>query len=297
MGKAPSSGTGRAAQAKQGKTAKKKSPSKAASAKAASRKTVTTKAKDRRNSKATPRRKPGKRANEVTKGGSRVLRHAEAAPGQFPPVQLTEKQADLIERHVAKHMAPVANVLHEILSFGLHLDVLCVGATKKFPYKGYVTMGMSAVPMNLGNGKTARAELCVVLPKDWPDADAPEKKGRKHFWPIQWLKNLARLPSDFDTFLDFGHTIPNGDPPEPLEDGCKFVGWLVDVPSSMPEAFDELRSPRFRVHFFQIFPLYQEEMDLKLEEGHAALGSRFVKSKMKSARMCDVHRENVALRK
>ncbi len=228
-----------------------------------------------------------------------MLRHDEPlAVGGFPPATLTEKQMSLVEAHVKKYVGPFKNVLHEIISEGIHLDVLPVEPSKKFPYRAFVTMGMSAIPMNIDEGVSARAELCVVLPADWPvDKALARDENDDYYWPILWLKNLARLPSDFDTYLDTAHTVPNGDPPEPFTPGCKFVGWLVIPPFSMPDPFFELKAPRFNVHFFQIVPLYKEEMDLKLEEGFDALLQRFQAAELNIEDMCDPKRPNAAMKK
>ena len=63
-----------------------------------------------------------------------------------------------------------------------------------------VTEGMSARPMTVPTGGEAFqfAELELRLPSDWPltlDAFA----NPNHYWPIEWLKRIARYPHDNDT--------------------------------------------------------------------------------------------------
>jgi hypothetical protein len=56
------------------------------------------------------------------------------------------------------------------------------------------------------------AELVMALPAEWP-LEQSELEDESNYWPLGLLKMLARLPHEFETFVWFGHTIPNGDPP------------------------------------------------------------------------------------
>ena len=56
------------------------------------------------------------------------------------------------------------------------------------------------------------------MPGD-PDFETPGG-----YWPYRMLKELARLPHEFDTFLWKGHTVPNGDPPQPYGPNTPAVG-------------------------------------------------------------------------
>lgn len=212
---------------------------------------------------------------------SRIIKHKKLSVGanEFPPRQLTSTRMAAIERHVRKYVGPVRSVMHEILSVGIHLDVLPVVATKTRPFQTFVTMGMSALPMRTptGRGGARFAELLIVLPPTWPTGlDGTTKKATESsYWPIRWLKELARMPSDYDTFLDVGHTVPNGDPPERLAPGCGFIGFMLLPPALFPERFFRLRIGPTTVTFLELIPLYPEEMQLKLDRGVAELFNRF----------------------
>lgn len=227
---------------------------------------------------------------------SRVLRHAEPAGGAFPPVQLTSRQMQAVERHATKHAGPFKTVLHEIFSEGIHLDVLPIAPTRKNPFHTFVTMGMSAVPMTTPAGYDAprRAELCVVLPPEWKtDERSMDLRSGEWYWPIQGLKHLGRLPSSYDTFLDFGHTVPNGDPPEAFNAKCRFVCWMVVPPLSFKPGFSVLKAGGFTARFMQIIPLFREEMEHKLEFGAESLFDRFAELEVDPVRLCDPRRVNV----
>jgi hypothetical protein len=87
---------------------------------------------------------------------------------------------------------------------------------------------------------------------------------------------LARFPHEYETWLFDGHTIPNGDPAEPLDDSTEFIGWLLTFPATVPEEFMRLElSEDKSIYFLAIVPLYQSEMDFKLHQGTEKLLERF----------------------
>ena len=72
-----------------------------------------------------------------------------------------------------------------------------------------VTGGMSDLPMQLPPDVPAdlprRAEIVFYL----PPTEAPKREY------VSFLSTSARFAYDYDTWLGWGHTIPNGDPPAP----------------------------------------------------------------------------------
>ena len=53
---------------------------------------------------------------------------------------------------------------------------------------------------------------------------------------MRWLKQLARMPHEYDTWLWTGHTVPNFDPPEPYDESTSLCGALVMPPMLVPDA-------------------------------------------------------------
>jgi hypothetical protein len=118
----------------------------------------------------------------------------------------------------------------------------------------------------------------VCLPPEWP-LEEESLADSSNYWPIQWLKYLARFPHEYETWLFDGHTVPNGDPAEPLDASTRFIGWLVTVPATVPEEFVRLDIPDGKsIYFLAIVPLYQNEMDFKLQRGTEKLLERFDKA-------------------
>ncbi|MBB4759353.1 hypothetical protein XarjCFBP7653_16385 [Xanthomonas arboricola] len=212
--------------------------------------------------------------DQISPGGSTMMLHAQEK--QFAPAH----GGDCIERisaHIERHLGPISGVLHEIISDAVHLDVHVVPATEDVPYLRLVTSGMSDLPMTLPEGVEAPQymELMLSLPADWP-LDQRDFEDPRHYWPIRLLKTLARLPHTFETWLGFGHTIPNGHPAEPYAPGVRFDGAIVLPPVSTPEEFARLVIDADKtIMFMTVVPLYPEEMALKLKDGSDALLDRF----------------------
>jgi hypothetical protein len=118
--------------------------------------------------------------------------------------------------------------------------------------------------------KLKYAELLICLPADWPLTEA-EFAEEKNYWPIYWLKALARLPHEYNSWLGVGHTIPNGDPPLPLHKSVPFSGWIVDKPLTFHEEFNVLKVGNKAINFYCIAPLYLQELDFKLRKGADSL--------------------------
>lgn len=212
--------------------------------------------------------------DDVSPGGSPILVHNREK--DFTPAQ-GESHIEAISAHIARHLGPISGVFHEIISDLVHIDVHVVPASEPFPYLRLVTSGMSDLPMTLPEGAPGSAymELMVTLPADWPiNGDAFEDE--RNYWPVRLLKTLARLPHEYDTWLGFGHTIPNGHPAEPYAPGVGFDGAIVLPPVTAPEGFGTLQLDDARtIEFMSIVPLYPEEMDLKLKKDAEALLDRF----------------------
>jgi hypothetical protein len=209
-------------------------------------------------------------SQELSPSGQPIYRHSERK-GE-PGIAAGNDQAiQAISEHVEKYIGKIDNVIHEIVSDLIHLDILVVKPTRERNYYSFVTCGMSDLPMTVPEGAEnfKFAELMICLPGDWKVSQAAFEQ-EEHYWPIRWLKNMARLPHEYATWLYLAHTIPNGDPPRPYASNTKLSGMLLALPSITrePKDFFTLTLPnKNQVHFFSLIPLYTEEMDLKLERG------------------------------
>lgn len=206
---------------------------------------------------------------EVTPGGSEVFRHEE--PAEPASLASDAPVLDVVQAHVEQHIGPVEMVFHELVSPYVHVDVLHVPPTEERQIHTLVTCGMSAAPMTVPDPGFPRfAELMVGLLPEWRLGEE-DLKDERWYWPVRLLKVLARLPHEYATFLDVGHTIPNDDPPQPYAPGTELCGAILLRPSLAPDEFEVLHRPEGDIHFFGVVPLYAHEMDLKLQSGAEAL--------------------------
>jgi len=232
---------------------------------------------------------------EFSEGGTPILRH-EHREREWTVPQHHGEHLEEIEKHLEKHVGKVATVFHEIVSDLIHLDVLFVTASKDRPYHLLVTSGVSDEPMHVPEGaeQYRRAELMIALPETWP-LEGDEAKEEKNYWPVRWLKFVGRLPHEYNTWIGWGHSIPNGDPAEPIAD-TKFVGVTLAPPYWLTEDFFQLQTKSGeRISFYSMIPLYAEEMDLKLKKGADELDRRFAKAGI--GYVLDTNRPNVALKR
>ena len=230
--------------------------------------------------------------DEKSGSGAPILRH-EAKDRDWTAPEHSGRNLESVEAHLEKYIGPVDFVYHEIVSDLIHLDLLYIKPTKDRPYAVVATSGVSDLPMSVPEGmeEYARAELLIALPEGWPTSDEAHKD-EANYWPLRWLKSVGRLPHDYETWIGYGHTIPNGDPPEPIAD-TEFVGVMVSMPYWLDADFFQLEADSGdTVTFWDVVPLYGEEMQFKLDKGAEALEKRFEKQDI--GFVLDIHRPNVA---
>lgn len=232
---------------------------------------------------------------EVTPGGSTMFRHA-AREREWEPAAGDTDLIEAIDAHITRHVGEVETVFHEVISDIIHVDVHVVPPTPERNWYTFVTSGMSERPMAVPpeSELDEYAELVLCLPPTWPvSEDAFKVNNEQHYWPIRWLKQLARLPHEYDTFFCSGHTIPNGDPPEPFHDTTNMCCWLILSPVWFDEEFANLKLPDGRsISFLSIIPIYEEEMQMKLNKGTDALADKL--GSLPLTELMNPSRKNVA---
>jgi hypothetical protein len=232
-------------------------------------------------------------AEEVSPGGSEILRH-QPRERDFEPTGGDPALIEAIDDHLTSMLGEHdGRVYHEIVSDIVHLDVHMVPAAGERVWTTLVTSGMAERPMAVPEDLEEHryAELTLALPSHWSlDTDTWEDENL--YWPVRLLKDLARLPHDYETFLYYGHTIPNGDPPQPYADGTALCGALIGPPVLTPDGFDELELADGRaVRFYAVFPLHRNEMEFKLQKGAEALWERLEEAGV--SELVDPNRESV----
>ena len=188
------------------------------------------------------------------------------------PEVYTEEEMEAVEEHIEQYFGKFENVFHELVSPDIHVDICVVPPSEERDYCTLVTMGMGAhrmnVPEELAEYKLERAELAIALPADWK-LDQESMKDEKWYWPIRLLKSLARLPIASDTWLGFGHTMDNK---ENFAENTKLCAAILTGPQSTEEGGEVCTLPGGEeVNFYQVIPLYRDELDYKMEHDADAL--------------------------
>jgi hypothetical protein len=180
---------------------------------------------------------------ERSESGSPIYRY-KASEREWAPPQHPTEHLEEVEAHVEKYIDKVETVFHEIISDIIHMDVLLIPATKDRPYHLLVTSGVSDEPMKIPEGleQYRRAELLFALLPDWP-LTQEAFNDENNYWPVRWLKEIGRLPHEYETWIGWGHTIPNGDPPERIAN-TGFVGVMLTLPYWLPQEFFQLQTKR-----------------------------------------------------
>lgn len=216
----------------------------------------------------------GGKKRKKSKGGSNIYNYDCINDVEINAVET--KYAKEIDDHFAQiHPNRKTTVFHEIVSDTVHIDLNIMEPTKEEPYYVVYTTGMSALPMHLPKeleedfSHLKYAELQLRLPEEWLVGDEAFRD-ENNYWPFRLLKVLARFPHKFNSYLAYGHTIPNSEEYIPYADSTKMNGVILALFDK-----DEICTLRTKdgnvIILYSLIPLYKKEMEYKLEDGVGAL--------------------------
>lgn len=215
------------------------------------------------------KRKPAPKTVGKSKGGSNLISYSgnKSKPEIGFLEESTFANTRLREKVYADFFGETDSVFHELLPLIPHIDVYRFPPSKDRDFFTFVTGGMSDLPMNappkLG-AEYRRAEL--VFYADKYGEDFPEL-----------LRRMAHFAHDNNTWLHWGHTMPNGQPPEPFFgtenlDTLFFMPTIIEPDSTLSESLQIESDP---VNLIWCVPITSAECRLKLDEGTNALYDLF----------------------
>ncbi len=181
------------------------------------------------------------------------------------PELYSEDEMAAVEEHIQHHFGSFEQVFHELVSPDIHVDICVIPPSEERDYYTLVTMGMGAhrmkVPEELAEYQLERAELAIALPPDWK-LDEASLEDERWYWPVGLLKVLARLPITSDTWLGWGHTM---DKQTPFAESTALCAAILTEPQNIDADGGVCSLPDGgEVNFYQVLPLYREELDYKL---------------------------------
>ncbi|WP_109471707.1 suppressor of fused domain protein [Ornithinimicrobium cavernae] len=210
---------------------------------------------------------PSPTAEETTGGGDPLFRHDQDAVAPDAPAPRDPVRRAACVAHLTEFLGDAYTVLTERVSTGIQLDLLVFRPTEAVPHVTIVTAGMSDLPMNTPPGlRGDRLELMLGVPAAWPGIDpldADLLADPTSYWPIRLLKDLARIPSTYDSFLTWGHTVVD-DESALFPPGSPYSGAIVGPPVGYPADLMRAQTPVGEVEVLAVFPLTPEEMAYKV---------------------------------
>ncbi len=210
-----------------------------------------------------------------------------AAADDYDPVIYPQESLRAVSEHIVRYFGSCSEVLREIVSPDIQVDIFMAEPSPERNFYTLVTVGMGAREMNVPEGLCGvmleRAELLLCLPPEW-NVKSEDERWR---WPVRLLKSLARFPGRGGTWLGWGHTVSCG---HPLAENAGFTGSILLAPAPFGDGAAVCQVAGGEINFYQVVPLYEEEMAYKVEKGVEALLDRMNDSMLS---VVDISRRNV----
>jgi len=199
------------------------------------------------------------------------------APGGPPIRNVFDK---IIRVHLDFQVGKPSRVFEDAFPDPIELSLYPIPPGKRRPWWTIVTSGMSSAPMRVREpGEPERlehAELCMLLPPDWPVGDPGADE---EHWPLTMLGDLARLPHQYDTWLGPSHVVANGSPLEPYAPMARFAGAIVLPPRLNGRRFERFRATdEVTIRFLAVVPLLPDELALAERVGSPVLAEMLARN-------------------
>ncbi|WP_160139603.1 suppressor of fused domain protein [Chryseobacterium sp. c4a] len=183
------------------------------------------------------------------------------------------ENVEALEKHLDTHFeSDEITVFHEMVSLDFHLDVYFI-QPKDEDFNLLITAGMSLLEMKVQDTiqdkeEYAFAELLILLPKDIKFEKTFPSEG-KNDWIIALIKEMARFPHHQDTFLTEGHSLQAwSDISEPYDENTQFTSSILLPSATFDDDFMQITSEDRIINLYTLFPLYQNELEYKIENGY-----------------------------
>ena len=206
----------------------------------------------------------------------------------------SDSDRDEIEKHIAHYIGNIRGTFQDETTNNMPIQVHHVCPTTEKPWHILITSGMSNLPMTTPPGIDCPkyAELMMCLPGDWK-MDQESLKDKVWHWPIVWLRYLAKYPHENNTGFAYGHSIPHSYPPEPFSKNTKLCASIFTLPVLVSQEFWQLHVTDRSIVFYCVEPIYQEELNLRIEIGMDELVNRM--DRYGITEVVSLNRKNVGL--
>ena len=216
----------------------------------------------------------------------------------------TDADRSLIMAHIQKHFGKISGIGQVQLPTGTALELLIITPpSRKHLGKLFAPAGSSAgteeeiLLFSLGAGAHSmnvpkdselppRAEYLIRLPSTWNLQSEDEKSA----WPVHLLLNIVSLPETEQSYNAWGHTFSftHG---EPFAENTRLCSAVL---TGMNDREGQCRlNNNETVTFYEIVPLYAEELTFAEQNGMIALIDEFIRYNI--PRQVVLNRPNAAL--
>jgi len=212
----------------------------------------------------------GPRVRGTSPGGSSLITYG---GGEFTKPQLgfsEEDLSDLVARRETVYeevFGKSDTVFHELMPLVPHVDVYRFPPAGQRNFTTYVSSGMSDLPQSSPAelGKDVRRIELVFYSSGQSDDYS------------ELLRRLAHFPHDNKTWLHWGHTIPNGTPPQPVFnapplEALLFIPTIVQPDHTLGE---RLSWQGEAINLLWCVPITMAECEYKLRNGTDAIFDLF----------------------
>lgn len=111
------------------------------------------------------------------------------------------------------------------------------------------------------------------------------------YWPVRTLKNVARLPIWCDTWLGYGHTTQEDAEGSAYAPNTRLNSVVLKFAENKNGDVRLIMPSGKVINFYEIIPLYPEELAFKIENGADALFAKFEENGI-PFKVLDLNRKN-----
>ncbi len=198
-------------------------------------------------------------------------------------IRYTDDQRRLIDKHIGEHFGLIGTFFENTDEDRIKLEINVIPASRKNPYVTLITTGAGAHVMKSvgkrGGKLESRAEFVLYMPPNW----SPENDEDDDIWAVRLLDLIANFAADDKTWLGWGHTIDYG---ESFVEQTGFRGIVLLMADAGEESWHCKLSDKEKVTFYQVVPLFENELKFAVKIGSPILAER-INNDIRNAADCD----------
>ncbi|GAA0178538.1 suppressor of fused domain protein [Clostridium sediminicola] len=203
-----------------------------------------------------------------------------------------KNEKNIFINHIEKYLGEIDNVFQEKITEDYYLNIYHIPPTKNGFYHKLVTYGVSDTKLEKDKDfhNSKYVELIICLPPSWYRGEN-HMKDIRFGWPYKWLIEISKQLILESSYPWYGFNI-NKRRTYPVANNTKQCGFVPLQPTLANPAFSKCNIGEDKyINFFNIVPLYEEEMKFRINRGIKAFEKKFYGNGI--TELIDVNRKNV----